>query len=141
MDFSNVSVNIWAVFASVVASIVIGSIWYGPLFGKVFMKAMGMDLWTSEKQALEKKRMPMAYLGQMAASLVMFYVFGWLLGALGAKTVMNDLQVVFWVWLGFVLPVQFAQQVWGGKMVLFYLGAGNMLLTLAASGVIFGLLK
>jgi hypothetical protein len=136
MDFSNVSVNIWAVFASVVASIVIGSIWYGPLFGKVFMKAMGMDLWTSEKQALEKKRMPMAYLGQMAASLVMFYVFGWLLGALGAKTVMNDLQVVFWVWLGFVVPVKLGDAIWGGSKTLFWIGISNMFVTLLVTAAI-----
>ena len=35
------SVNYWAVFVSAIASMVIGSIWYGPLFGKMFIREMG----------------------------------------------------------------------------------------------------
>jgi hypothetical protein len=54
----NVAVNFWAVLASAVASMVIGSIWYGPLFGKMFMQAMGMDQWSPEKrEAMKKKKM------------------------------------------------------------------------------------
>jgi hypothetical protein len=137
MEF-NVSVNFWAVLVSAIASMVIGSIWYGPLFGKKFMSAIGMDTWSAEKKEAEKKKMGMTYFGQFLASLVMFYVLGWLMGALSAKSPMNGLQVAFWVWLGFVAPVQFGQQIWGGKMSLFWLGAGNMLLTLLAAGAILG---
>jgi hypothetical protein len=137
MEF-NVSVNFWAVLVSAIASMVIGSIWYGPLFGKKFMSAIGMDTWSAEKKEAEKKKMGMTYFGQFLASLVMFYVLGWLMGALSAKSATNGLQVAFWVWLGFVAPVQFGQQLWGGKMSLFWLGAGNMLLTLLAAGAILG---
>ena len=47
----NVIVNLWAVVACAVASMIIGSIWYGPLFGKAFMTATGMDQWTPEKKS------------------------------------------------------------------------------------------
>ena len=67
-------VNYWAVVASAVASMVIGSIWYGPMFGKMFMKEMGMDKWSKEKQDAMKKTMGVSYLGQFIASLIMFYV-------------------------------------------------------------------
>jgi hypothetical protein len=137
MEF-NVNVNFWAVLVSAIASMVIGSIWYGPLFGKKFMSAIGMDTWSAEKKEAEKKKMGMTYLGQFLANLIMFYILGWLMGALGAKSATNGLQVAFWVWLGFVAPVQFGQQIWGGKMSLFWLGAGNMLLTLLAAGAILG---
>ena len=33
-------INYWAVLVSAIASMAIGSLWYGPLFGKQFMPAM-----------------------------------------------------------------------------------------------------
>src|SRR6266404_687463 len=112
----DVSVNFWAVLVSAVASMVIGSIWFGPLFGKVYMNAMGMDKMSPEQQAAMKKSMMLTYLWQFLASLVMFYVFAWLMGALGANSIMNGFQVAFWVWLGFIVPLKFGDALWGGKM-------------------------
>ena len=137
----DVTVNFWAVLVSAVASMVIGSIWYGPLFQKPFSKAMGMDNMTEEQRQAMKKTMMPAYIKQFVASVLMFYVFAWLLGALGATTPMNGIQVAFWVWLGFIVPVKFGDALWGGKMMLFWLGIGNMLLTLAAAGAIIGAMK
>lgn len=134
----DVSVNFLAVLVSVIASMVIGSIWYGPLFGKTFITASGMDKWSPEKQAEEKKKMGITYFGQFLASALMFYVFAWLVAALGVNTPISGIQAAFWVWLGFILPVQYGQQLWGGKMSLFWLGAGNMLLTLSVAGAIIG---
>ena len=102
---------------------------------------MGMDQWSEEKKAEMKKTMMPAYVKQFVASLVMFYVFAWLMGALGAKSPMNGIQAAFWVWLGFIVPVKFGDALWGGKMALFWLGIGNMLLTLVAAGVIIGAWK
>ncbi|MBI3232122.1 MAG: DUF1761 domain-containing protein [Candidatus Doudnabacteria bacterium] len=133
-----VSINFWAVLASAVASMIIGSIWYGPLFGKKFGSLMGMNSMTPQQQAEMKKGMGMTYAWQFIASLVMLYVFAWLTGALGAASVMGGIQAAFWVWLGFIVPVQFGQQLWGGKMALFWLGAGNMLATMLAAGMIIG---
>ena len=134
----DVSVNFLAVLVSAIASMVVGSIWYGPLFGKKFMNAMGMDAWTPEKKESMKKGMTFTYIWQFVASVVMFGVLAWIMGALGAVSVMGGVQAAFWVWLGFVLPVQLGRELWGGKMTLFWLGAGNMLATLLAAGVIIG---
>ena len=134
----DVSVNFLAVLVSAIASMVVGSIWYGPLFGKKFMNAMGMDAWTPEKKESMKKGMALTYIWQFVASVVMFGVLAWIMGALGAVSVMGGVQAAFWVWLGFVLPVQLGRELWGGKMTLFWLGAGNMLATLLAAGVIIG---
>src|SRR3989344_5768242 len=103
----DVSVNFLAVLASAVASMVVGSIWYGPLFGKKFMSAMGFDKMSPEHQAEMKKGMMLTYLWQFIASLVMFYVFAWLICALGAVTVTGGIQAAFWVWLGFIVPTKF----------------------------------
>jgi len=137
----NVTVNVWAVLVSAVASMVIGSLWYGPLFGKTFMTAMGMDTWSPEQQAKMKKAMAVTYLSQFIASLVMFYVFAWIMGGLNQVSVPGGLTAAFWVWIGFVVPLKLGDALWGGKMVLFWLGAGNMLLTLLAAGAIIGAWK
>lgn len=134
-------VNYWAVFVAAIASMVIGSIWYGPLFGKMFMKEMGMDSWSKEKQAAMKKKMGISYVGQFVASLVMFYVLaGWVAG-FNHLTVSGGLLTAFIAWIGFVVPIKLGDAIWGGNAKLFWLGVGNMLVTLLAAGAIIGAWK
>jgi len=130
--------NYLAVVASAVASMVVGSIWYGPLFRKTFMKAMGMDKWSPEKQAEEKKKMGKLYAIQLVASLVMFYVLAVFVDKTGSFGVEGGIVTALWTWIGFVIPVQLGNAIWGGNMTLFWLGAGNMLITLLTAGAIIG---
>lgn len=132
------AVNYWAILVSAIASMVIGSFWYGPLFGKKFMAAIGMDKWTPEQKEAEMKKMGMTYFLQFVASLLTFYVLAVLMGRLNQMSVNGGLMTAFWVWLGFVMPVQLGSSIWGGKMTLFWIGAGNMLVTLLAAGAIIG---
>jgi len=132
------SVNIWAVLVSAIASMAIGSIWYGPLFGRIFMKAMGMESWTPEQQEKMKKAMVLTYISQFVASLVMFYVVGWIMAGLGKASLSGGLLTALIVWIGFIVPVKLGDALWGGKMILFWLGIGNMFVTLAAAGAIIG---
>jgi hypothetical protein len=130
--------NYLAVVAAAVASMVDGGVWYGPLFRKTFMAAMGMDKWSPERQAEEKKKMGKLYAMQLVASLVMFYVLASFIDRTGSFGVMGGMSTAFWAWLGFVVPVQLGSAIWGGSMSLFWLGAGNMLVTLLVAGAIIG---
>jgi hypothetical protein len=132
------NVNFWPVVVSAIASMVIGSIWYGPLFGKKFMSAMGMDSWSPEKKAAMKKSMAPTYVWQFIASLVTFYVLAKFMGDLGQMTASGGMMVAFWVWVGFIVPLKLGDALWGGKMSLFWLGIGNMLVTLLVAGTIIG---
>ena len=132
------NINLWAILVSAVASMVIGSIWYGPLFGKKFMSAMGMDKWTPEQMAAEKKKMGKLYALQFAASLVMFYVLAYFMGGMGRMDLYGGVVIALWVWVGFIVPQQLANAIWGGKMTLFWISIGNMLFTLLAAGAIIG---
>ncbi len=133
---NGVEVNYLAVLLAAVASMVIGSLWYGPLFGKMFMKAMGMDGMTPEQKQAMQKGMMWNYVGQLVASLVMFYVLARFIGALGDGTMVTALKTAFWGWLGFVVPVKAGDALWGGKKELFFLGISNMLVTLLAAAAI-----
>lgn len=134
-------VNHWAVLVSAIASMVIGSIWYGPLFGKLFMREMGMDKWSKEKQEEAKKSMGLNYLLQFIASLVMFYVFAGIMSESERVTMSGGLMSAIVVWIGFVVPVKLADAIWGGNRTLFWLNIGNLLITLLASGAIIGAWK
>lgn len=133
-----VSVNYLAVLLGAVLSMVVGSIWYGPVFGKVFSKAMGMENVTEEQKKEMMKGMWKTYLMQFLASFLLFYVLAWVMSALNQLSLMGGLTAGFWVWLGFIMPVQFGRELWGGKMTLFWLGAGNMLITTLVGGMIIG---
>ena len=134
----NTIVNFWAVLVTAIASMVVGSVWYGPLFGNAFKQAMGMGNKSPEEMAAMKKGMTMNYVWQFIASLLMFYVLAWVIGGLNQMSVMGGMTAGFWVWLGFVVPVKFGDALWGGKMKLFWLGIGNMLVTLLVAGAIIG---
>lgn len=134
-------INFWAVLVAAVSSMVVGSIWYGPLFGKVFMKAMGMDQWSPEKKAEMKKSMALTYVWQFIASLVMFYVLAWFLGATAMWGVMGAMTVAFWAWLGFIVPLKLGDALWGGKMILFWIGVTNSLVTILVGAAIIGAWK
>ena len=132
------TLNYWGILASAVVSMVVGSIWYGPLFGKTFRKEMGMDQWSAEKQEAEKKKMGMLYFGQFIASVVMFFVLDWYIVTSVHPGVYGGVANAFGLWLGFVVPLAFGNAIWGGKMKLFWLNIGSMLITMLISGAILG---
>lgn len=131
-------INLWAVLTAGIVATIIGSIWYGPLFGKVFIQLMGMDKWSKEKQEAEKKKMGMTYGVQFLTSLVNFYALAWFMQELGQMSVTGGLFVAGVAWIGFVVPVKLGDALWGGNMKLFWIGIGNMLVTLLAAGAIIG---
>ena len=94
-------INYWAVLVAAVVSMVIGSIWYGPLFGTLFMKEMGMNAWSPEKKAEMKKSMGRAYALQFIGSLVMFLVLAWYIVTCFQASLYSGLAIAFGLWLGF----------------------------------------
>ena len=68
----------------------------------------------------------------------MFFVLARFMGISSQMTLNGGLTTAVWVWIGFVVPVKLGDAIWGGKMSMFWLGSGNMLLTLLATGAIIG---
>ena len=133
-----VSVNWLAMVVCAIASLVIGGIWYGPLFGKPFRVAMGMDNLDPVKLAEMKKQMYPMYTAQFIASLITAVALAVFIGKTGNVDVTHGVKVAVAAWFGFIVPIQFGNSLWGGKRVLFYLGAGNMLVTMVVFGAILG---
>lgn len=120
-------INYWAILVAALSSMVIGSLWYGPLFGRIWMEGMGWPV--NDKAAMDKmmeegkKKMPLLYGTQFVLSLVMAFVFAHVLWAFyvspvdgtGMTWFMSGLNGGFWMWLGFVLPLIYGTSLWGGK--------------------------
>ena len=70
--------------------------------------------------------------------MVMFFVLDWYVISGVHTGLVSGLGNAFGVWIGFVVPLALSNALWGGKMSLFWLNIGCMLLTLLAAGVILG---
>lgn len=135
-----ISVNYLAVFLAAVANMVVGIIWYGPLFGKQWRELMGLS-----KDDMKKMKMtPMqAMAGGFVTSLIMSFVlahdafvWGGFFGTSVGQFVFA-LQLGFWIWLGYVATTQAGSVLWEGKpWKLFFINAGNTLVALIAMALV-----
>lgn len=123
MNLLPTTVNFTGVVAAAVVVFVYGWLWYGPLFGKLWMEL-------SESKAMnDKSKMTQNMVFAFVMGLLTSYVFAVLLGATSATTLSSALTVGFWAWLGFAVPFSIGKTLWGGKSWnLFYLDAAHDLI-------------
>ena len=132
-----VSINFLAVLVAAIAAIVLGFLWYGPLFGKTWIKLMGMDKKKMDKNM--KKKMTKSYVILVITTLVTSYVLAHFVKYLGT-TVSDALQTAFWIWLGFVATIQIGIVLWEGKpWKLYLINASHQLVNLAVMATILAL--
>lgn len=131
-------INYIAVLAAAVASMIIGGIWYGPLFGKMYIRAMGWENKSPAEKKAMQKGMLWSYLGQFIASLLTFYVLARFINATGELSVAGAMVVAAWGWLGFVVPMKFGDALWGGKKTIFWLGIFSSLVIFLTGAAILG---
>jgi hypothetical protein len=137
-----VEINFWAVLVCGAASMVLGFLWYGPLFGKSWAKEMGWGNITPEQEAEKKKQAGKAYPQVFIGALLMAYVLAvtlltFMKGAGQEPSVSMGLQGAFWLWLGFIVPVKYGDKLWGGKSLkLFFIDVVYYLVQLAVFALI-----
>jgi hypothetical protein len=133
-----VPINTLAVVLAAVSTMVVGSLWYGPLFGKEWMKLTG-----HKPDPAKKKEMGKLYALQFLGSLVMAYVMAHTMvfaaSYMKVTGVSAGLSNAFWSWLGFVAPITLGTVLWDGKpWKLFAINAGHYLATMLVMGAILG---
>jgi hypothetical protein len=130
----SVSVSWLGIAAAVVAAMAIGSIWYGPLFGKKWMKLVGL------------KRGQSSPVGPMLIMLGLAIVQAFVLAHFIAyasyfypdtSNPTIGLLTGLWAFIGFVVPVLVSNAVFAkGSMELLKINLGNQLITLLVIGTI-----
>lgn len=108
----DIAVNWLAVLVSAVVGLATGWLWYGPLFGKMWMGMMGMT--TESMKGMSMKPMH-AMIGGFITSLVVAYVLAYFIGALGIMDVWAAMQLACWIWFGFMATQSIGVWLWDGK--------------------------
>lgn len=120
------SINYYALVVAAVASMAIGFLWYGPLFGKEWMRLSGLTMESV-------KTMPLKPWQAMAAglvnSLLIAYILSHFVGIVEFSGY-NGIFMGFWIWLGFVATTQISGFLWEGKpLKLFLINTSYSLVT------------
>ena len=131
-------VNYWAVLVAGIVSMVLGFLWYGPLFGKMWMGLMKID----KKKAEEMKKKGMSamlpqFFTAFVSALVLNYFLALFVGYTQAITAVEGMQTGFHLWLGFIATVMIGIVLWEGKPFKLYLiNALHYLVVLLINGAI-----
>jgi uncharacterized protein YacL len=133
-----IPVDYLSVLVAGIAAMILGALWYGPVFGKPWMRMMGF---TKENMKAMKMTPAVAMALGFVAALVMAYVLAQLLAlaemTYGELSLSGALQDAFLVWLGFVAPVTLGVVIWEGKpWKLWFLNAGYYLVSLSIMAAI-----
>ena len=122
-----------------IANMIVGMLWYGPVFGKTWRKLMGFS-------ETDMKKMPLtagqAIAGGTITALLMSYilaheafVWGSFMGESG--TVFFAFMLAFWPWLGFVATTQAGSFLWEGKSFkLFAFNAAASMVSMFAMALV-----
>ena len=124
-------INLWAVLVAALSSFLLGGVWYGPLFGKAWNAAAGMD---PQKQGHPAK----IFGGAFVFSLIAAMAFAYLLGPAPPLTTaisMGALAGVGLVAASFGINYLFAQR----GATLWLIDAGYHTLQFTLFGLILGL--
>lgn len=127
--------NLAPIVVATIANMALGFLWYSPyLFGTQWIKFMGL---TEKSMKEAKKKMGPIYGLATLGALVMAYVLALVLSQLNIMTMEKALQIVFWLWLGFVMPVQLTEVIFGGKKFqIFFINTGYQLVSMLVMALI-----
>ena len=105
-------INYIAILVATVVQFIIGAIWYGPVFGKIWGRMHGFEDHSPEVQAQMMKGMWKLLVPQFIVTLVTSFVFVLLLN--GMPYDWNRYGLIGFMWLGFVVPTQISAVLFGG---------------------------
>lgn len=114
-----IEVNYLAVLACGISAMILGSLWYGPVFGKLWMSLSGLTM--KDMESAKKSGMAWRYLLMFVSSLVMAYVLAHFLYYTDATTIQTGLMTAFWLWLGFIATISLGGVLWENKSFKLYL--------------------
>jgi hypothetical protein len=125
----------------------LGTVWFGPLFGKAWMEGAGMTPEMMERAKSDpamKRKMMRSYAIVFVLALVMAFVLAHSIifaGAyLGVSGLSAGLQGAFWSWLGFVVPSTIGAVLWEGKSWKYWMiVVSHWLVLLLIMGVVLSL--
>ena len=139
-----IPINWWAIIVTAIISFARGNLWYGPLFGRAWLK-LSMNMTMEEAKAnmtpeIKKKMvrsMILVVVGAIITNFILLHNITFGSTYLNISGVAAGLQAGFWNWLGFVAPVTLGAVLWENKpWKYWFILAGYYLVVLLINGVI-----
>lgn len=139
-----IEVNYLALIAAVIASMVIGFAYYmNPIIAKPWMKLMGYSKDDVRPSGSEMGKLygASAVLA-LVTSFVLYHVITMSIAYFNYSPIMTGVTSAFWMWLGFIMPVQATDVLFSKKpFKLFVINTGYQLASLLGMGIVIGLLR
>jgi hypothetical protein len=142
-----VAINFWPILISMILSVVLGFIWYGPLFGKQWMRLSGITM-PDNKPGFNDMLKPIiiSLVGTFLLAVCLTYLLEYKMAFLNSSNfgmsysgVSTGVCVAFLSWLGFIVPSQLNFVAWEGRpWKLFFIHTGYWLVLLVLTAVVIG---
>jgi hypothetical protein len=131
-------VNYYAIVVGAVTSMIIGAIWYGPLFGKKWTEIIGVDKLSEQEKKKMEAQSKLVYSVQFLLTLFQVLILAHLIADTQR---VGGLERALWLYAGFVVPTLATAIMWTGestkrKWERFLIQAGYQLVIF----LVFGLL-
>ena len=110
--------NYLEILVASVAVFALGAIWYGPVFGKTWMKLEGI---TQDSIRAMKLTPGQAMAMGFVNTIIMVSVLNWLISTLAITTIAAAVTPILLVWLGFLVTTSAGDFLWKGKSVKLFL--------------------
>ena len=125
-------INISALIASMISSVVLGFIWYGPLFGKHWMKHAGIKMPDKKPDAsMMVKPVLLSFVGALLMTFALASSIAFHGAYYGVSGYTSAVSLAFFLWLGFIVPTYLNFVGWEGKSwTLFAINTGYWLVFL-----------
>jgi tetrahydromethanopterin S-methyltransferase subunit E len=105
------NINLLAVTLATIAQFIVGAVWYSLIFGKLWGRIHGFDKLSKEVQKEMMSKMGPLYGGQLIVTIFISVVLAYLIKFMPEK---SPYLLAFMVWIGFVIPTQYSDVIFGG---------------------------
>lgn len=136
-------INYWAVLTCAVLSMIIGTIWFGPLFGKKWTEIIcASNIDEARRKEMQKSAMPL-YLLSFILTFFQVYV---LAHFAQAWRDVSSIESSVWIWAAFIIPTVAAGAMWNAdsakvSWARFFIQAGYYLVLFIIFGLVLGFWK
>ena len=125
-------INYLAVLVAALSGFAVGAVWYGPLFGRHWMRASGV-----QSDQPPRINVPGVYAVTFALSLLAAMILAIVIHQMHVTGVIAGARVSFLLWLGLILTVRITEALFNGTdMRLVTIDAGYRLVWAVLMGVI-----
>jgi hypothetical protein len=126
------NLNYLAIIVSSVIYFILGAVWFGPLFGKLWLKLTGLSL-TEE----DKKSAPFMFAKTFILDFIITFSVAILVNLIQPITILSALKISLLIGVGFVVAPFFGNFMYAKRSIkLFFIEAGYHVFCITISAII-----